>query len=165
VHFKYFLNTGIVDTSKGQSVIHVGPSKEGYKLSVQIACLRLAVILNATRFLRHLVKEIEYVWIPHDLDPSQLLALVEAAPYLDKLLVFWTFVTPARNLAQKDHLISSALANLPHFRNIVRQHATRYAGRPMMPSCMYSKLLLNLERLHTWEGATVAFTIWKFWRV
>jgi hypothetical protein len=53
---------GIVDTSKGQSVTHVGPSKDGYKLSVQTACLRLAVTLKATRFLRHLVKEIEYVW-------------------------------------------------------------------------------------------------------
>ena len=49
----------------------MGPSKDGYKLSIQIACLRLAVTLKAIRFLTHLVKEIEYVWITHDLDMSQ----------------------------------------------------------------------------------------------
>jgi hypothetical protein len=142
VHFKYFLNTGVVDTSKGRSVLHIGPSKDGYKLSVQIACLRLAVTLKATRFLTHLVKEIEYVWIFHDFDLSQVVALVQAAPYLDKLLVAWTFIIPAQNFAQKDHLISSALAQLPHYRILVSQHASKYAGGPILPSGQYSKSTL-----------------------
>lgn len=139
MHFKYFLNTGVVDTSKGRSVLHIGPSKDGYKLSVQIACLRLAVTLKATRFLTHLVKEIEYVWIFHDLDLSQVVALVQAAPYLDKLLVTWTFIIPVQNFVQKDHLINSALAKLPHYRILVSQHASKYTGGPIMPSGQYSK--------------------------
>jgi hypothetical protein len=142
VHFKYFLNTGIVDTSKGRSVLHIGPTKDGYKLSVQIACLRLAVALKATRFLTHLVKEIEYVWICHDFDLSQVVALVQAAPYLDRLLVAWTFVTPALNSVQKDCFIHSALTKFPHYRNLVRQQATKYTGGPIMPSGQSSKSVL-----------------------
>ena len=139
VHFKFFLNTGLVDTSKAQSVTHIGPSNSGYKLSIQIACLRLAVALNATRFLTHVIKEIEYVWLSDDLSEPQLFALIQAAPYLDRLLMLWTFVMPARNFMNKDNFIRWALGRLPHYRNLVRQHATRYAGRPMMPSGTYSE--------------------------
>jgi hypothetical protein len=163
VHFKHFLNTGIVDTSKGQSVLHMGPGKAGYKLSVQIACLRLAVTLKATRFLTHLIKEIEYVWIAHDLSLSQLLASVQAAPYLNNLLVVWTFVTPAQNLTQKDCLINSALANLPHYRNLVRKHAARYADGPMMPSGKHSELAIYFQASSKlWEGVIFTVPICKY---
>jgi hypothetical protein len=149
VHFKYFLNTGVVDTSKAQSVMHGGPSSNSYKLSVQLACLRLAVILKATRFLTHVIKEIEYVWLSQDLGLPQLLALVQVTPYLDNLLMLWTFAMPVHNLAQKDYLISCALASLFHYRNLVRQHAMRYAGRPMIASGTYADHVIAILSIFT----------------
>lgn len=135
--FKYFLTAGIVDTSKAQSVTHIGPSSGGYKLSVQLACLKLAVTLKAPRFLTHVIKEIEYVWLPHDLSLPQLIAMVQVTPYLDRFLVLWTFVLPGCNLVEKDSFIGYALENLPRYRNLIRQHAVGYTGRPMMPSGTY----------------------------
>jgi len=100
------------------------------------------VALKATRFLTHLVKEIEYVWMSHDLDLPQFAAVVHAAPYLDRLLVVWTFVTPTENLNQKDYIINSALIRLPHYRNLVRQHAAKYVGGLIMPSGQSPKPIL-----------------------
>jgi hypothetical protein len=159
VHFKYFLNTGVVDTSKAQSITHVGPQTgSGYKLSVQIACLRLAIILKATRFLTHIIREIEYVWLSHDLNLPQLRTLVQVAPHLDRFLLLWTFVIPARRLVQKDRSINTALIHFPHYRNLVRQRATKYARRPMMPSGMYSKHLVELPSIFEAREGTIAIT-------
>jgi hypothetical protein len=144
VHFKYFLNTGIVDTSKAQSITHVGPkTSSGYKLSVQIACLKLAITLKATRFLTHIIREIEYVWLSDDLNLSQLRALVQVTPYLDRFLLLWTFVIPAHNLVQKDRSINTALTHFPQYRNLIRQHAMNYTKKPMMPSGTCSEHLLK----------------------
>jgi hypothetical protein len=167
VHFKYFLNTGVVDTSKAQSITHAGPkTSSGYKLSVQIACLRLGITLKATRFLTHITREIEYVWLSHDLSLRQLRTLVEVAPYLDRLLLLWTFVIPARSLVQKDRAINSALTHFPRYRNLVRQHAAKYTGRPMIPSGTCSKHLVGFTSLfEAWENTIASTSGVQIWRV
>jgi hypothetical protein len=50
---------------------------------------------------------------------------------------------PARSLVQKDRSINTALIHFPHYRNLVRQRAAKYTGRPMMPSGTCSKHLVG----------------------
>ena len=137
VHFKYFLATGVVDTSIGPSVGHLGPSRHGYKLSIQIACLKLAVALNASRFLALIVSEIEYEWLGDDLSEPQLFLIIHAAPCLNRFLMMWTFDAPARDLTNKDNFIRRAFRSSGYYRNLVFEHAMVHPRKPCMPSGTY----------------------------